>query len=299
MWKATTVGFICAISFFSGASAATCSGNPHTLTNGTTADADQVMDNFNNLLNCANNNLAPLANPSFSGNVGIGTSSPSWQLDVNGIVSSRGPGGQFTVYDRINVGDRTGLYRNNGKTGLWDSNNGDQFIIDNTTGNVGIGLTSPNQRLDVAGTIRQSGCTTAVTLVANASGDILCNTSDARLKKIQSQYREGLEAISRIQPVLFTYKAKAGEPADSFVYAGFVAQNVKAAIPQASQLQPNGYYSLDTTAILAAAVNAINELKSQNKDLSKHVKRQDGIIAELRKSLAALQHQTRPKTAAD
>lgn len=38
--------------------AANCSSNPFTLVNGQTADATQVMANFNNLLNCANNNLA-------------------------------------------------------------------------------------------------------------------------------------------------------------------------------------------------------------------------------------------------
>lgn len=37
---------------------ANCNSNPFTLTNGQTADATQVMANFNNLLNCANNNLA-------------------------------------------------------------------------------------------------------------------------------------------------------------------------------------------------------------------------------------------------
>ena len=38
--------------------ASNCSSNPYTLTNGATADANQVMSNFNNLLNCANSNLA-------------------------------------------------------------------------------------------------------------------------------------------------------------------------------------------------------------------------------------------------
>jgi len=40
------------------ARAANCAANPYTLTNGTNADANQVMANNNNLLNCANNNLA-------------------------------------------------------------------------------------------------------------------------------------------------------------------------------------------------------------------------------------------------
>jgi hypothetical protein len=38
--------------------AANCSTFPYTLTNGTTADANQVMANLNLLLNCANNSLA-------------------------------------------------------------------------------------------------------------------------------------------------------------------------------------------------------------------------------------------------
>jgi hypothetical protein len=38
--------------------AVNCSSYPYTLTNGSTADANQVMSNFNSILNCANNNLA-------------------------------------------------------------------------------------------------------------------------------------------------------------------------------------------------------------------------------------------------
>lgn len=40
------------------AQAANCNSYPFTLTNGTTADANQVMADFNNILNCGNNNLA-------------------------------------------------------------------------------------------------------------------------------------------------------------------------------------------------------------------------------------------------
>lgn len=40
------------------AHAANCSGYSFTLTNGQTADATQVMSNFNTIMTCANNNLA-------------------------------------------------------------------------------------------------------------------------------------------------------------------------------------------------------------------------------------------------
>lgn len=38
--------------------ASNCPANPYNLTNGSSADASQVMGNFNNVLNCADNNLA-------------------------------------------------------------------------------------------------------------------------------------------------------------------------------------------------------------------------------------------------
>jgi hypothetical protein len=56
---------------FSTSAQATCP-TFHTLTNGTTADASQVMDNFNSILQC----------PNFTGNVGIGTASPADVLDI-------------------------------------------------------------------------------------------------------------------------------------------------------------------------------------------------------------------------
>lgn len=42
--------------------AANCSAYPYTLTNGTTADANQVMADFNTILSCGNNNLLGVNN---------------------------------------------------------------------------------------------------------------------------------------------------------------------------------------------------------------------------------------------
>lgn len=133
-------------------------------------------------------------------------------------------------------------------------------------GNVGIGTSSPGQKLHVSGTIRQTGCTTAGTLSVNTSGDIIC-TSDARLKDVRGPYTAGLDAIARISPQLFRFKPSDNNRTEIFVHAGFIAQNVKSAIPEAVALQKSGYYSLDTTAILAASVNAIKELKAENQKL--------------------------------
>lgn len=146
-------------------------------------------------------------------------------------------------------------------------------------GNLGIGTVTPGQRLDVAGTIRQSSCTTAGTLSTNASGDIIC-TSDARLKNIRGTYTEGLAALSKVIPQRFIFKPSKSNPRETFIHAGFIAQNVKAAIPEAVAQQRNGFYSLDTTAILATSVNAIKELQADNRDLRRKLHQLEALNEE-------------------
>ncbi len=68
----------------------------------------------------------------------------------------------------------------------------------------------------------------------------------------------------QITPQRFMYKPTKSNPIETFVHAGFIAQNVKEVIPEAVARQRSGYYSLDTTAVLAAAVNAIKQLKERN-----------------------------------
>lgn len=84
-----------------------------------------------------------------SGNIGIGTISPDAKLDVYGGVievagSSTPPGGGD---DRLAIGSITGSYK-------WIQTYGSQPLVLNPVSNkVGIGTTSPNERLSVEGTV--------------------------------------------------------------------------------------------------------------------------------------------------
>jgi hypothetical protein len=80
--KVFALGMLGLLASASMAEAQTCASYPYTFSNGTTADATQVNSNFASILNCANTSLAPLASPSFTGNVGIGTSTPAGPLDL-------------------------------------------------------------------------------------------------------------------------------------------------------------------------------------------------------------------------
>ena len=94
-----------------------------------------------------------------TGNVGIGTSSPSVKLHVVGDARIGTNGQRISLYDDgnahiestsavlwINSSDGSGVYINN-------QNNGN-VILTNATGRVGIGTTSPTQKLELDGNIK-------------------------------------------------------------------------------------------------------------------------------------------------
>jgi hypothetical protein len=154
---------IVAVIFASAASAANCPTTNVTLVNGTPADATPVNTNFANLLNCANTYLAPLASPSFTGNVGIGTTAPSQRLDVEGGNMALGSSqliGSGTGYGCSGCAQAGTIELYDGTTGYTTIQSGTSYglLLNPGGGNVGIGTTNPTKSLDVyGGSIRTQG----------------------------------------------------------------------------------------------------------------------------------------------
>lgn len=123
--------------------------------------------------------------------------------------------------------------------------------------------TNASNRLVIAnnGTIT-FGAYGAGTLTTNASG-VITASSDERLKDIKGSFRRGLADIERLRPITYRWN-KSSNLDDGHEYAGFSAQDVQLSIPEAVGQDSNGYLSLSDRPILAAAVNAIQELKAAN-----------------------------------
>ena len=83
--------------------AVTCTSFPYTLTNGQTADANQVMANFNNLLTCSNTLLAPLTSPTFAGTVTMPDGSTWTSAGLSNIALNGTVTGTYTLAGTVTI----------------------------------------------------------------------------------------------------------------------------------------------------------------------------------------------------
>lgn len=271
------------------AAAVPCSAYPHTLANGTTADATQVMDNFGAILACANTSLAPLASPSFTGNVGIGTGTPADMLDVAGNIRISAPGGLLhmtNAFTPFNVGYLRMVNWNHGaesfNVSLGDGNlwyfTDDGGIYYDDGGSLGTGLhltsgglvsigtaVSAGVMLTVAGDIRTgnagtNGC------IQNFAGTALAGTcsSDAALKTVTGNVNGVLDRMAELQLVHFTWNSTAVSvyrDTAGVVNTGFIAQQVEQRFPELVTRDKRGYRQLDYTTLSLYGLEAVKELK--------------------------------------
>lgn len=90
--------------------------------------------------------------------------------------------------------------------------------------------------------------------------------SDARLKNVHSNFTAGLNAITELQPVNFTWKS---DDQNASMQVGLIAQNVQKVLPEAVTIGNDSENSLgiNPNVITVTLVNAIKELKAENDEL--------------------------------
>jgi hypothetical protein len=246
---------------FTGVAYAQCTTLPNTLMNGHTADASQVMANFNGIVNCGR----------FAGPVGIGLTGPTVTLEVQapGVVGDGASSASFiTQFDQSgNAATRRILltaenFRPTIQGQLLSSSwSAGDLLINPDGGSVAIGTSAtPPSTFYVNGT---AGGTTAWS-----------SPSDARLKTRIEPLTNALSLVRGLNGVRYRWRPVGErEVGRSLALSveepqiGFIAQEVERVVPEAvvapAKDAPDGTYALRESALVPVLVEAIKEQQAQ------------------------------------
>lgn len=223
--------------------------------------------------------------------MGIGTS-PSYKLDVAGsgnFSTSTAGGIELSLGNSTmtSTNKRLRLIQDNASSVTRFSNNGDSvhymtFQMD--TGNIGIGLTSPSEKLHVLGNLRVQGSTDCT--LGNGAGGTNCS-SDARLKENIKPIPYALDKVISLQGGEFDWNQK------SLSYGrhdiGVIAQDVEKVFPTAVMTDKNsGYKKVDYAVLVAPVIQAIKELYAKVTGQDRELASVKQEVSELRKENEAL-----------
>lgn len=141
---------------------------------------------------------------------------------------------------------------------------------------VGIGESSPQTKLHVAGTIRSTdiASTGDHDVGANASGNLINYSSDKRLKNNIKPIKEGLEKVMKLQGVSFEWKPKL-DMGEGRRY-GLIAQEVQKVSPELIAENNDGMLSVRYNNLIPLLVESIKEQQKQIMTLEKKIKKLEG-----------------------
>ena len=222
-----------------------------------------------------------------SGWVGLGTASPGANLHVYsaGNVDSwiaMGPSGNGSAADGMNFGYGGGSFGAGGGYINAHSTAGNAgriyMMTDATTrlfisssGNVGIGTTSPAARLHTTGGIRFAGLTSCASgIVSNASGDLTCLVSSARFKNVLGELpgSKALSNIMALKPHVGSYRDTPQE-AEHWL----IAEEVAKVDPALVGTKDEAPYTVKLQAILVNLISVVQQQQRKIDALEKALSR--------------------------
>jgi hypothetical protein len=218
-----------------------------------------------------------------NGNVGIGTSSPPEKLYVIGNgrftgnfgILGAGSAGAPTLFFNLND-TNTGIYTSSFDT-LNFSTSGISRVQIGSTGNVGIGTTSPSGKLHVLGDIRLTllGGGAATHLCWNTSNQISFCSSSIRYKENINPFGSGLDLINRLRPVSFNWKE------GGMLDFGLVAEEVAEVEPLLATYNTEGVIEgVKYDRVGVVAINAIKEQQAQIERQQQQIERQQEELSQ-------------------
>ncbi len=211
-----------------------------------------------------------------TGNVGVGVTNPGAKLDVAGAIVAGGSGanmdsaqalddvvlpellntGKMAIgWNRTAGGGETDFIANKdggsiGGFNFYDYSNAGVMnhlvTIQGSTGNMGVGTSTPGARLAVNGT---------------ALAAAFLYSSDARFKDHVEPLNYGLVQLMKLKPVSFTWNARSMQSGEQDI--GLIAQQVEKVIPEVVHTDLYGMKSIDYVKLTPILIKAIQEQQKE------------------------------------
>ena len=223
-----------------------------------------------------------------NGDVGIGDTTPSYKLDVQGQIRAKSANHQFILYDTDSGANEWSLTTvGNSGFGIYENASTARFNIA-AGGNIGIGDSTPSYKLDVNGDIRTTGelrfggttATTGMVLVEGSQGggdlavlkgdwngstgtwgDLYCGTlyesSDISQKENIRDLSNSLSQVKLLQGRKYN---RDGSDQDEL---GLIAQEVAAVLPEVVSTSDMGEKTVAYTRVIPVLIEAIKELANK------------------------------------
>lgn len=173
--------------------------------------------------------------------------------------------------------------------GLWQlaTTNGLTRIVVDNSGQVGIGTTTPNQKLEVNGRARITSIPLGAPVAQmcfNAAGDLLnCSTSSLRFKTNVHNYSDGLNILRKLSPI--SYNWKEGGAYD----IGLGAEDVAKAAPFFAFRNKEGVVEgVRYERLNMVLINAVKEQQTQIEIQQKQIERQNATKKKQESEIDAL-----------
>jgi hypothetical protein len=205
-----------------------------------------------------------------AGQVGIGTTTPLTKLHVlgnrirlensNKLIDIRADGSSVDLHSESN----DLFIRSSGPGG---NNN----VIVNPfpeDGNVGIGTTSPSQKLHVQGNLQVENDLRVVGQALKWNGFTWTSLSDERLKENINPLKDALSRLLQLHGVSFFWRSSESTPQVTGPQMGLIAQQVEKVFPEWVTTTPDGYKALTLNGFEALTIEALRELKAEIESLT-------------------------------
>lgn len=191
---------------------------------------------------------------------------------TNLLSLSGGSGAGFTLkssYDSPLLRSYTFLINAVGNAGFWNNNTSSYaYFILNSTNNMGIGTTTPDEKLHIVGNAKITAVgagTFSNNLNITSDGTLTTATSDIKFKYNIKPLNYGLSTLLQLKPVNFQWIN--GEDED----LGFIAQDVAEIIPEAVNTNWNSDLLFRYESLIPILTKAIQEQQALIKALEQRI----------------------------